>query len=58
MPRSNWVREYAGVYKSVGFGYEIWKDASEPGMWDLRLNGKVEGTFFTLKAAKQASGLL
>ena len=54
---SNWTKEYAGVYRSKGFGYEIWKDATEPQMWDLRQNGCYMGSFFTLKEAKQASGL-
>jgi len=57
MSNATWIREHAGVYRSNGFGFEIWKDASEPGMWDLRRYGQYVGTFFSFKEAKQASGL-
>jgi hypothetical protein len=57
MSQANWIRECAGVYRSREFGYEIWKDASEPGMWDLRWCGQYQSSFFSLKEAKQAAGL-
>ena len=52
-----WIREYKGIYTSRCGGYKIWKDASEPDMWDLRRNNIYIGSYFTLREAKQASGL-